>query len=192
LLDTIMAGVNAHRSRIDGEKVKGGLARKHAAGGSMGPARIGYLNDSQMIEGRKVATISVDPDRAHFVQLAFDLAATGEHTITTITEILEDAGLRTRGTGKRPSKPLSRSMVHRLLRDDYHTGVVTLKGVKRQGLHEAIVNPATFEQVQKVLDAHRASGDRSFKHQHYLKGTLVCRCGKRLGYGRHRGKCNGI
>jgi site-specific DNA recombinase len=105
LLYAIMAGVKAFRSRGDGEKVKGGLARKHAEGGSMGPARIGYLNDSEMFEGRKIATISVDPDRAHFVRLAFDLATTGEHTITTITEILEEAGLRTRGTHKRPAVP---------------------------------------------------------------------------------------
>ncbi len=192
LLYVIMAGVNAFRSRGDGEKVKGGLARKHATGGSLGPARIGYINDSEMVEGRKVATISVDHDRAHFVQLAFDLAATGEHTITTITEILEDAGLRTRGSHKRPSKPVSRCSVHRILRDDYYIGIVTLNGVKCQGRHEALIGRATFEQVQKVLDGHRASGDRSHKHSHYLKGTLYCTCGKRLGYGRHRGKCQGV
>jgi site-specific DNA recombinase len=63
LLYAIMAGVNAFRSRGDGEKVKGGLARKHADGGSMGPARIGYLNDSETVEGRKIATISIDHDR---------------------------------------------------------------------------------------------------------------------------------
>jgi site-specific DNA recombinase len=192
LLYAIMAGVNAFRSRGDGEKVKGGLARKHAEGGSLGPARVGYLNDYEMIDGRRVATITVDPDRAHYVQLAFDLAATGEHTITTITEVLEDSGLRTRRTHKRPSKPLSRSMVHRILRDDYYTGIVTLNGLKREGRHEALIDPATFAHVQKVLDAHRVSGDRSHKHHHYLKGTLVCCCGKRLGYGRHRGKCNEV
>ena len=192
LLYAIMAGVNAFRSRGDGEKVKGGLARKHAEGGSMGPARIGYLNDSETVEGRKIATISVDPDRAHYVQLAFDLATTGDHTITTITEILEEAGLRTRGTHKRPSRPLSRSMIHRMLRDDYYIGIVTLNSLKREGRHEALIDPATFEQVQKILDGHRASGDRSQRHYHYLKGTLVCACGKRLGYGRHRGKCGGV
>jgi site-specific DNA recombinase len=188
LLYAIMAGVNAFRSRGDGEKVKGGLARKHADGGSMGPARIGYLNDSETIEGRKIATISVDDDRVEHVRLGFALAATGDHTITTITEVLEEVGLRTRATRKRPSKPLSRSMVHRMLRDDYYIGVVTLKGVKRQGRHKAIIDPETFEQVQHVLSAHRASGDRSHKHNHYLIGSLHCNvCRKRLGFNRSRG-----
>ncbi len=189
LLFAIMAGVNAFRSRGDGEKVKGGLQRKHADGGSMGPARIGYLNDTETIEGRKVATISIDDDRVDLVRLGFGLAASGAHTVTTITEVLEEAGLRTRTTRKRPSKPMSRSMVHRMLRDDYYVGIVTLNGAKRRGRHTAIIDPETFEQVQQVLSAHRASGDRSHKHSHYLVGSLLrCKlCRTRLGYSRNKG-----
>ena len=188
LLYTIMAGVNAFRSRGDGEKVKGGLQRKHATGGSMGPARIGYLNDEETVDGRKVASISTDPERVDLVKLAFEIAATGAHTITTLTEMLDELGLRTRATYKRPSKPLSRSMVHRMLRDDYYIGIVTLKGVKRPGRHERIISPQIFERVQQVLDAHRASGDRSHKHSHHLIGTLHCGvCQRRLGFNRTRG-----
>ena len=188
LLYTIMTGVNAHRSRMDGEKVKGGLARKHATGGSMGPARIGYLNDHEMIEGRRVASISTDPDRVDLVRLGFELAATGAHTLTTVTEMLEELGLRTRGTYKRPSKSMSRSMVHRMLRDDYYIGIVTLKGVKRPGRHEPIVDRPTFERVQEALSARRATGDRSHKHSHHLIGSLHCGvCRMRFGFNRTRG-----
>ncbi len=191
LLFAIMAGVNAFRSRDDGQKVKVGLERKFLDGGTVGVARIGYLNVRENVNGREVAAIAVDETRVALVQLAFDLAATGDHTITTITDILEHAGLRTRGSYKRPSKPMTRSMVHRMLRDDYYVGIVTHNGAKGEGRHEALIDRATFDQVQKVLDSHRASGDRSHKHHHYLKGTLYCICGKRLGYGRHRGKCGG-
>ncbi len=191
LLFAIMAGVNAFRSRDDGQKVKVGLERKFLDGGTVGVARIGYLNVRENVAGREVAAIAVDDDRAHYVQLAFDLAATGDHTITTITDVLESAGMRTRGSFKRPSKPMTRSMVHRMLRDDYYVGVVTHNGVKGKGRHDALIDRATFDQVQKVLDSHRISGDRSHKHHHYLKGTIFCICGKRLGYGRHRGKCGG-
>ncbi|HEX5852527.1 MAG TPA: recombinase family protein, partial [Solirubrobacteraceae bacterium] len=191
LLFAIMAGVNAFRSRDDGQKVKVGLERKFLDGGTIGVARIGYRNIREPVNGRDVAAIAVDQDRAHYVQLAFDLAATGDHTITTITDVLESAGMRTRGSYKRPSKPMTRSMVHRMLRDDYYTGIVTHNGVKGQGRHEALIDRATFDQVQKVLDSHRISGDRSHKHHHYLKGTIFCACGKRLGFGRHRGKCGG-
>jgi site-specific DNA recombinase len=187
----IHASINAHRSRRDGRKVKVGLERKFLDGGTVGVARIGYLNIREDVNGREVAAIAVDEVSSPLIQLAFDLAATGDHTITTITDILDHAGLRTRGSYKRPSKPLSRSMVHRLLRDDYYVGIVTHNGVKGQGRHDALIDRATFDQVQKVLDSHRISGDRSHKHHHYLKGTLYCICGKRLGYGRHRGKRGG-
>ena len=49
-----------------------------------------------------------------------------------------------------------------------------------------------IERVQAVLDAHRAGGERSKKHSHYLNGSLFCRvCGARLGYGNHRAKLGG-
>ena len=188
LMFAIMAGVNAFRSRGDAEKVKMGHERKFADGGSHGPARTGYLNVRELVDGREVASIATDPERADFIKLAFDLAATGEHTITTITYILKEAGLRTRPTRTRPSRSLSRSMVHRILRDDYYTGIVTRGDVKRQGRHDALIDRDTFDRVQQVLTSHRASGDRSQKHQHYLNGSVHCGiCEKRLGYGRHRG-----
>ena len=193
LLFAIMAGVNAFRSRDDAVKVKVGLDRKFADGGAHGPARLGYLNIVEKSDhGTDVAAIAPDLERADHIRLAFDLAATGEHTITTITDILEDAGMKTRPTRTRPSRPLTRTTVNRVLRDDFYLGIVTRNGVKREGRHDALIDQATFDQVQRVLDSHRASGDRSHKHHNYLKGTLYCVCGKRLGYGRHRGKMGGI
>lgn len=113
---------------------------------------------------------------------------TGEHSITTLRDLLEELGLRTRPTAKRPARPLSRNGVYRILRDDYYCGTVTFKGVKREGRHPAIIDPETFEKVQRVMETHRLSGDREKKHFHYLKGSIFCgTCGRRLVYGRHRG-----
>ncbi len=188
LVYTILAGVNAHRSRTDGRKVKMGLERKFADGGTHGPARIGYLNIRETVGGKEVRTIDVDPERVELVQTAFEAFATGEHSITTLRDMLEEAGLRTRPTPTRPAKPLSRNGVYRMLRDDYYIGIVTRAGVKREGRHKAIIDPAIFEKVQRTLEAHRLSGDRTKKHAHYLKGSIFCgHCGRRLVYGRHRG-----
>lgn len=188
LVYTILAGVNAHRSRSDGRKVKMGLERKFADGGTHGPARIGYLNIREIVNGREVRTIARDPERAELVQLGFEAFATGEYSITTLRDMLEGAGLRTRPTKTRPAKPLSRNGLYRMLRDDYYIGNVTRAGVKREGRHEAIIDPEIFEKVQRTLEAHRLSGDRTKKHAHYLKGSIFCgHCGRRLVYGRHRG-----
>lgn len=189
LLFAIMAGVNAFRSRDDAVKIRAGLERKHADGGSMGPARIGYRNARENVNGREVATVDADLERSPLVRLGFDAFATGYHTVTTLTDLLEAIGLRTRATPKRPSGPVSRSSVHRMLRDDYYTGIVTLKGVKVRGRHPRLVDQATFDRVQVILDGHAASGDRSFKHTHYLKGSIFCgRCEARYTYDRPRSK----
>jgi hypothetical protein len=79
-------------------------------------------------------------------------------------------------------------VLHRLLRDDYYVGVVALKGVKRPGRHPRLIDSELFDRVQDVLTNRRHSGERNRKHQHYRKGTSYCFCGRRLMYGRHRGK----
>lgn len=189
LLYTVMAGVNAFRSRGDAEKVKLGLDRKHQAGGAHGPARLGYLNVHEEFHGRQVASIAIDPERSPLIKLLFDLAATGEFTVTTLTATMDEAGLRTRPTATRPSVPVARTSIHRILRNDFYIGTVTHKGAKLPGRHEPLITTDTFERVQAVLDAHRAGGERSYKHTHHLNGSLYCgRCNARLGYGRHRGK----
>ncbi len=188
LLFAIMAGVNAFRSRGDGEKVKMGLERKFADGGTSGRARLGYLNTREVVEGREIRSIAVDPERAPLVQWAFEVFAAGEHSLSSLRDLLEHQGLRARPTPKRPAKPLSRNGVYRILRDDYYIGLVTRGGVKRTGRHEALIDPVIFEKVQRTLEAHRLSGDRSRKHFHHLKGSVFCgHCGRRLVYARHRG-----
>jgi hypothetical protein len=64
--------------------------------------------------------------------------------------------------------------------------------VERQaypGKHDRLVNEDTFDRVQALLAAARISGERPQKHEHYLRGSVVCEeCLGRLLYGRHRGR----
>ena len=189
LVTGVMASVHAFRSRGDAEKIRLGLERKHLAGGSAGPARIGYLNDRETVEGYSIASISLDPERAPMIRELFELAATARFTVSSLTEIMQDLGLTSRAMGKRPTRPISKSSIHRILRDDYYLGIVTRKGVKRPGRHEPLVDQATFDKVQTILAANRVGGERSHKHTHYLNGSVFSgNCSVRLGYGRHRGR----
>jgi site-specific DNA recombinase len=185
----VLAAVNEFRSAGDAEKVKMGLSRKHADGGTISKAPIGYLNIRERIEGREVRTVMVDPDRAPLVQMAFDLYVTGDHSISDIRDRLEEAGLRTPMTAKRAPAALSRSQVHRMLRDDYYIGVVTWDGAKNpNGRHKALIDNATFQKVQEVLKSAMLSGNRTRRHKHYLRGSLYCGyCGNRMVYHRVRG-----
>jgi site-specific DNA recombinase len=76
-----------------------------------------------------------------------------------------------------------------MLRNPYYMGVVVYRGRRvPNGRHPRLVEPDTFDQVQALLAARAVAGDRPYKHQHYLRGTVYCaECGGRLLYGRHRG-----
>ena len=162
---------------------------KHADGGTISKAPIGYLNTRSRIEGREVRIVEVDPERAPLVRMAFDLYTTGDYSLTELCDWLERAGLKNRMTAKRSPAPLSRSQVHRMLRDDYYIGVVTWDGAKNpNGRHEALIDKPTFQKVQEILDSAMLSGNRTRRHKHYLRGSLTCGyCGHRMVYHRVRG-----
>jgi site-specific DNA recombinase len=76
-----------------------------------------------------------------------------------------------------------------MLRNPVYAGVVRWKGVEREGLHTPLISRALFDKVQTVLDEHSSGGERSWKHDHYLKGALVCaECRSRLYYVVTRGR----
>jgi site-specific DNA recombinase len=71
LLHAIMAGIAEFYSRNLAAEALKGMTQKAKAGGTPGRAPIGYLNTRRRTEGREVATVVVDPERARLVQWAF-------------------------------------------------------------------------------------------------------------------------
>jgi hypothetical protein len=57
------------------------------------------------------------------------------------------------------------------------------------GVHEPLVDAATFLKAQELLDARSVRGTRERKHHHYLKGLLHCGvCGRRLSCQHSKGR----
>ena len=62
-----------------------------------------------------------------------------------------------------------------------------------EGKHSALVDETTWQVVQDVLSGRRLAGDRSWRHDHYLKGSLFCaRCDSRMGVSHSQGKNGSI
>ena len=189
LLHGIMASIAEFYSKNLSTEVKKGLHEKARRGGTPGYAKLGYLNSRMTIDGREVKTITLDPERAAHVAWAFDTCASGEWSITDLVDGLARRGMRTRPTATRPAVPLVRAQVHRMLRSPYYLGKLLYGGVEYDGLHPALVDQETWDRVQDVLSGRRLAGDRSWRHDHYLKGSLFCACcGERLGVSYSRGK----
>lgn len=190
MVETIIHAVDQYQSEANGADIRYKMGQKAKNGGTITKAPLGYLNERIDIDGRKVAAASCDPERAPLILKGFERYGTGQYTAREVLDQLTAAGLRTRGTRSAPPKPLSLSAFYLILADRYYTGVIEYDGDEYPGRHEALVTPALFERVQRVLELHGGGGIRQRTHNHFLKGSLWCgRCGRRFII--MRGKGNG-
>jgi site-specific DNA recombinase len=193
-----MQAVHAeYESRRTARRVSGGLLQKAKEGGTYGPAKLGYVNDlSRLPDGRQVPGVSFDPARHHYITAGFKFFATGDYSLTRLADEMYEIGLRSRPTRRHPAstRKVKSSTWQRLLRDPYYAGWIVYKaGTPAEqtfpARHDALIDQDTFDRVQMVLDERRVSGERTQKHNHYLKGTVFCgESGHRLIYGPSRGK----
>jgi len=177
LMHGILATFNEYQSRESGADIAYKMGQKAKNGGTLGQARIGYLNVFDRSDGREIRTVIPDPERAELIKLAFELYASGEYTLADLSDELYDRGLRTRQTPKRPSKQVSINTLSLLLRDRYYLGRITYKDEEYPGRHEALIDDDLFDEVQMVMKTRAAAGERRRVHHHYLKGSVFCgRC----------------
>lgn len=189
LLHGIMSSIAEFYSRNLATEVIKGTQQKVLAGGTHHVAPIGYRNVRRVVDAREERVVELDPERSSLVSWAFEAYATGQWSLKSLAAELEVRGLTFRATPKRPERPVTASKLHHLLRNRYYLGVVRYKGVEHDGRHPRLVTAATFEQVQLVLESHRRSGERAYRRDHYLVGSLRCnRCRERLLYGVSTGR----
>jgi site-specific DNA recombinase len=181
LLHGIMSSIAEFYSRNLATEVTKGLVQKARTGGTPGKAPIGYLNVRKVVNGLEARTVEVDPERAPLMCWAFEAYATGDWTIRTLLAELTERGLTTVPGPRTPSRPLTVSHLHRLLRHPYYVGVVRYQGVLYEGKHERLVDNDTWQRVQELMSAKYLTGERHRDYPHYLKGSIYCgQCGSRL------------
>ena len=181
LLHGMLASVNEYYSRNLSDEIKRKTLQKVKNGGTPFRAPIGYLNKQDLSGGRDDRWVELDPVRGPLIAWAFEAYATGEWSLSTLQAELTARGLTTRPTAKKPAKELHESLLQRILVRPYYMGIVEFRGVEYQSTHPPLVTPETFYKVREVLTAHNTAGERSWRHQHYLKGTVFCAdCGSRF------------
>ena len=182
LMHGIMSSIAEFFSRNLANEVTKGLVQKASVGGTVSRAPLGYKNVHVNDElGRVNRTVEIDTERAHLITWAFFRYSEGDPTLRTLLDELTARGLTTRATPKWPSKPLTITGLHKLLRNPYYKGEIRYRGVTYPGLHEPLVDPQTYQQVQDLLSAHNVAGTHQRTNQHYLRGSAYCgTCGSRL------------
>lgn len=174
--------MNQVQNQLSGEDIRIKMRNKAVNGGTLGKARLGYLNIRKDIDGRMINSVGLDETRAPLVLKAFELYATGLYSIEQLEATMADLGLTNRRTARFPEGPVSASKLHQMLKDPYYVGYVIYKGDAYPGRHEPIIGQDLFDQVQEVLSSRSGAGSRDRIHNHFLKGMLYC--GKCLKLGR--------
>jgi site-specific DNA recombinase len=180
LLHGIMSSIAEFYSRNLANEVNKGLIQKAKSGGTPTKTPLGYLNVRRHEDGREIRTVKTDPERAPLVVWAFKTYATGEWTVRTLLAEVTKRGLLSKPTPKRAERPITISAFHHMLKNPYYIGIVRYRGVDYAGKHEPIIDKQTFDEVQRVLEAHNFAGEKQRIHHHYLKGSIFC--GKEIGH----------
>jgi hypothetical protein len=182
LVHGIMATIAEWYSGNLNQEARKGLRKKVEIGGTPGKAPLGYRNIRDKRKGKDIGLVTVDEIMGPIITTAFELYASGLHTLGTLTDELNHLGLRMPETKSLPERPVQIQHVHRILRNRYYLGVITYNGIEYQGEHIPLVDEATFELVQAILTSRNLNKQKSKKRPHHLKGNLFCaRCGRRLG-----------
>jgi DNA invertase Pin-like site-specific DNA recombinase len=134
------------------------------------PAPRGYLD-----RGKGKPKVH-DPVVGPLVRQAFDLYASGTHTLDTLRAEMFARGLRGR-TGK----PLSLDAASTMLRNPFYTGLIRIErtGQTFEGVHEPLIAKRVFDRVQAVMSGRVFA--RPQKHAHTYRRMIRCgACGYAL------------
>lgn len=155
---------------ITAERIRDKIAASKKKGMWMGgTVPIGYqVKDRALV---------IDAAEAAKVQTIFRLYLEGG-TVGALEEALIRAGVRTRerqlGDGRTTGGlPFSRGHLYRLLKNPIYTGRIAHKANSFPGLHEPIIDPDTWDRVQKQLSANMQGPRRRKAHGANQPGMLT-------------------
>ena len=156
------------------EETRKGLVEKAEEGWYPGPTKRGYMSVGE--RGHKVWEIDrSETSEAWFIAKAFDLYASGDHTVYSIRDRLFEEGWATPSGNK-----IGKSTIHNILQDPFYCGKFIWNGQEFEGKHEPLIPEEIFTIVQRRLKREVRSG-RYRKHFFAYTGLFRCaNCGSAI------------
>ena len=146
--------------------VRRGMRQKLRRGEFPGKPPVGYLNEPRL------RTIIVEHHKAELVRRMFEAYSTGRYTFDDLHELVTGWGLTTHR-----EKPVSRSVLPRMLANPFYVGLFRYDGEVHEGKHEPIVTKKLFDEVQNVM-AHRGHPHKPRRKPLPYLGFIQCgECG---------------
>ncbi len=189
VMEGMMAVLAQYYSRNLGRETLKGMNQRAQNGLWNAPAPLGYVNRQiREVGGQIRKWVEPASEEVLMVKTAFELYATGEYTLHSLTDALWERGLRTR-RGNR----VCTSVLARMLRRKFYIGRVEWNGLESDGVHDAIIERQTFDKVQNVLYSRGGYVERQKKHIFILRGIASCgECGARITGEKHTTKAGNL
>lgn len=156
-------GMANQYSRNLSQNVKRGLNHKAERGEYPRPAVLGYKGEGD--RGSRV--MKPDPFEAPLIRKAFELARTGQNSLSTICNFLYNKGLRTKR-----GKKVSKSHTYLILTNPIYYGYFYHHGELFKGNYEPLLSKREFDEVQEAL--HDRSKPRQLIWAHEYNGLMRC------------------
>ena len=113
---------------------------------------------------------------APIVKEAFELFATGNYSLKTLSEEMYKRGLKTKY-----GRPFSPESMKRLLKRKFYIGKLIWHGRGYNGRHKPIIEKELFYQVQEVLKRRSKDSGENGKYKFVLREIAYCKsCGQKL------------
>ncbi|MBI2669812.1 MAG: recombinase family protein [Candidatus Yanofskybacteria bacterium] len=164
------------------ENVKRGIRQKLRRGEWLTKAPFGYLNNP------KTRTIEPHPTLSKILVKAFEAYATGKYTLESLGRFLAEYGIESKNR-----TPLSKANIKRILTNQAYLGLIAHKGEYFEGKFQPILNRATFEAVQEVLQQRAKPRKTKQGHNFPFTGLMTCgECNSQITAQWTKGKSGGI
>lgn len=116
-------------------------------------------------DGKKIHVI--DEEQAFLVERAFKLYLEPGQNIQTVTDEVASIGLM-----NRKSKPLTKTTIHKMLRNTFYVGTIHFNGQDYPGAHEPLLKAELFRAVQLKLGGRGQA--KLVRHNPLFKGMVTC------------------
>ncbi|KKQ53647.1 MAG: Recombinase [Parcubacteria group bacterium GW2011_GWA2_38_13] len=158
------------------ENVKRGLRQKIRNGVWPSWAPIGYLNNP------KTRLIDVDPEKTPKVQKLFELYATGNYTLHSLTNWSKKNSLQ-----GNLGREISISNFQKILQNIFYIGLMKYKGEIFEGKHEPLISKKLFDKCQEVMKKRGRTHETKMNQFAFL-GFLKCAsCGASITAEKQKG-----
>lgn len=167
LMIAVQLGMANQYIRDLSENVKRGIRTKLEHGVWHNTAPLGYQND------KTKKTIVLDPAAAPLIPVIFELYASGNYNLRTLTKTMYEKGLRTKA-----GRNVDKTGIRRILQNPFYYGMMMSRGVAYEGKHEPLISKELFDRANDVLSGKHQSKRQT--HMFPLRGFLkcaVCGCG---------------